>query len=148
MLNKISSTDVLDDRIEPVQSKGKSRSYVRERFDGPMTEREAKMLELEERLRDLGAQLEELEARASRNYRQALRPRSRRSRGLSLTSCRYIPAEAQRLVFFFTAQTGTFVTPAMLELLQSAGRPPDFLVPPRVFLPPALHVEVGAHHAQ
>jgi hypothetical protein len=42
---------------------------VRERFDGPMTEREAKMLELEERLRDLGAQLEELESRASRNYR-------------------------------------------------------------------------------
>jgi hypothetical protein len=65
MISKIKSETVLDDRTESVQPASR-RSYVRERFDGPMTEREAKMLELEERLRDLGAQLEELESRASR----------------------------------------------------------------------------------
>ena len=66
MGNEIRSTDVLDD--QPVRAQHK-RSYVRERVDGPMTERELKILGLEERLRDLQDQLDEIEKKAAQNYR-------------------------------------------------------------------------------
>jgi hypothetical protein len=63
-MDRIRSSDVLDD--QPVRAERK-RSYTRERFNDVMTPREAEIVRLEERLRDLGAQLEELESRASRN---------------------------------------------------------------------------------
>ena len=62
---------MLDDRIKPVQSKGKPRPYIRERgFDGLMSEREQKIAEHEEKLCDLREQLDALERKeAAQNVR-------------------------------------------------------------------------------